>query len=105
MGNVYVFIIIPGDFSFLMINLLKFQLLTEKSIISLENNKYVFTVDTRLNKKQIKQIFEQLFNVKIKNINTCRLTKTFSNSYKKYSNFAKKVIITLDSGDIIQFAE
>lgn len=88
-----------------MINLLKFQLLTEKSIIALENNKYMFKVDTRLNKKQIKTIFEELFNVKIKNINTCRLTKTFSNSYRKYTNFGKKVIITLYSGNIIQFIE
>ena len=88
-----------------MINLLKFQLLTEKSIISLENNKYVFKVDTKLNKKQIKKIFEELFEVKVKSVNTCRLTKTFSNSYQKYSNFAKKVIITLDPGNVIQFVE
>ena len=46
-----------------MINLLQFQLLTEKSIISLENNKYVFKVDTKLNKKLIKRIFEELYEV------------------------------------------
>nr|YP_009240468.1 50S ribosomal protein L23 [Lotharella vacuolata]BAU62602.1 50S ribosomal protein L23 [Lotharella vacuolata] len=88
-----------------MIDLLKFQMFTEKSIISLENTKYVFQVDTKLNKKQLKNIFEELFRVKIQSINTCRLPKNFSNSSRKYANFTKKVIITLNSGSIIRFAE
>lgn len=87
-----------------MINLIQFQLLTEKSIIALENNKYTFKVDVRLNKVQIKKIFEELFNVKVLNVNTCRLTKTISSSSKTYKNFYKKVILTVEPDKIIQFS-
>lgn len=86
-----------------MINLLQFQILTEKSINSLESNKYTFKVDKRLNKTQIKEIFEQLFNIKVLNVNTCRSPKSFSRASKRYRSFYKKVILTVESGKLIQF--
>ena len=87
-----------------MINLLKLQLLTEKSIIALEDNKYTFKVDVKLSKTQIKRIVEELFNVKVLNVNTCRISKSVSNSMKNYKPFYKKVILTVESGKIIQFS-
>ena len=86
-----------------MINLLKFQVLTEKSLICLENNKYVFNVDTRLNKRQIKKIIEKLFKIKVYNVKTCRIAKKVSNLSKNYNRFYKKAIVTIDSNDIITF--
>ena len=86
-----------------MINLLKFQILTEKSLNLLENNKYVFQVDARLNKCQIKKIIEHLFKIKVYNIRTYRIAKSVSNISKNYDKFYKKVIITIDSNTIIKF--
>lgn len=86
-----------------MINLLQFQLLTEKSIIALENNKYVFKVDIRLNKTQIKQIFQELFGVKILKINTCRVTRSIPNSTKKSLKTYKKVVLTVESDKVLRF--
>lgn len=86
-----------------MIDLIKFQIVTEKSLMLLENNTYVFKVDVRLNKCQIKKIFEYLFGIKIINIRTCRLAKKVSNISKNYNNFYKKVIIIVDKGNKIRF--
>lgn len=86
-----------------MINLLKFQILTEKTLICLERNKYTFTVDIRLNKIQIKKIVEKLFNIKVQSVKTCRIAKKVSNLSKNYTKFYKKAIITLDSNAIIKF--
>jgi large subunit ribosomal protein L23 len=82
---------------------LKLQLLTEKSIIELENNKYTFKVDINLSKTQIKQIIEELFDIKVLNINTCRIAKHVSNSNKNYKAFYKKAILTIESNKVIQF--
>nr|YP_009240347.1 50S ribosomal protein L23 [Gymnochlora stellata]BAU62481.1 50S ribosomal protein L23 [Gymnochlora stellata] len=83
-----------------MINLIKFQLLTEKSLLFLENNKYTFQVDSKLNKLQIKNIFETLFNIKVLKVNTCRCINKVSRSSKNY----KKVIITIESDKVINFS-
>lgn len=87
-----------------MINLLQFQILTEKSIIALESNKYIFRVDNRLTKTQIKFIFEEIFDIKVLNVNTYRLAKTFSRSSRSLNNCYKKVILTVESNKLIQFS-
>ncbi len=44
---------------------------TEKAISLIEKeNKLVFIVDRRANKKQIKEAFEKAFNVKVEKVNT-----------------------------------
>jgi large subunit ribosomal protein L23 len=51
--------------------ILKYPHLTEKSISLIEKeNKIVFIVDRRANKKQIKEAFEKLFEVKVDRVNT-----------------------------------
>ena len=84
-----------------MINLLQLQLLTEKSIIDLEDNKYTFQVDINLSKIQIKKIFEAMFGLKVLKIRTCRPAKNFSNSSKIYKNCYKKVILTIEKDKTI----
>ncbi|MBS3072691.1 50S ribosomal protein L23 [Candidatus Pacearchaeota archaeon] len=45
---------------------------TEKAIRLIEaDNTILFEVDTRKTKKEIKKSVEEIFNVKVENINTC----------------------------------
>ncbi len=51
--------------------ILRYPYLTEKSISLVEKeNKITFIVDRKATKKQIKEAFEKLFEVKIEKINT-----------------------------------
>ena len=57
--------------SFDPFKVLKYPLLTEKGVSVIEKeNKIVFIVDRRANKKQIKKAFERLFEVKVEKVNT-----------------------------------
>ncbi len=46
--------------------------LTEKSYDDIAGKKYTFIVDIRANKTQIKNAIEDVFGVKVKNVNTLR---------------------------------
>jgi len=51
--------------------ILRYPYMTEKSVGLIEKeNKIVFIVDRKANKKQIKEAFEKLFEVKVERINT-----------------------------------
>ena len=51
--------------------IIKYPLSTEKAIRLLESeNKILFVVDNRANKKEIKEAIETLFKVKIEKVNT-----------------------------------
>lgn len=51
--------------------ILKYPYLTEKSVGLVEReNKIVFVVDRNANKKQIKEAFEKVFEVKVEKVNT-----------------------------------
>lgn len=86
-----------------MIDLVKYPVITKKSCELIEQNKYSFDIDSRLTKKQIKKIFEKLFNINIISINTHLLpTKKkqlgFQHGYKvRY----KRAIITIKSNEQI----
>lgn len=50
---------------------LKYPAMTEKNVSMVEKeNKIVFIVDRKYSKNQIKQAFEQMFNVKVDKVNT-----------------------------------
>jgi large subunit ribosomal protein L23 len=50
---------------------LKYPYLTERSISLVENeNKIVFVVERKANKKEIKEAFEKVFQVKVDKVNT-----------------------------------
>jgi large subunit ribosomal protein L23 len=50
---------------------LLYPLVTEKTVGMIEKeNKIVFIVDRKANKKQIKEAFEKLFGVKVEKVNT-----------------------------------
>ena len=51
--------------------MLLYPLVTEKTVGMIEReNKIVFIVNRKANKKQIKEVFEKVFGVKVENVNT-----------------------------------
>ena len=79
---------------------------TEKSSIASEHNQVVFEVAETADKKSIKEAVEQLFNVKVKAVNTLNRKgkkKLFKGRPGRQSDF-KKAIVTLESGYSIDVA-
>ena len=73
--------------------------LTEKSYQGINDKKYVFVVDKRANKTQIKFAVEEIFNVKVEKVNTanCRGKKKRMGRYEGYTSAYKKAIVLLTS--------
>jgi ribosomal protein L23 len=62
-----------------VIDLIKYPILTEKTIRLFEQNQYSFAVDRKADKTAIKASVEQLFDVKVISVNTSLLlAKTWS---------------------------
>nr|YP_009690965.1 ribosomal protein L23 [Pecluma dulcis]QEG57745.1 ribosomal protein L23 [Pecluma dulcis] len=79
----------------------KNQLITEKSIRLLQQNQYTFFVDSKLTKTEMKNWIENIFDVKVKGINSNRvITKKRARS-KSNSTSQKKMIIRLQSNSFI----
>lgn len=84
-------------------DLVRRPLITEKATRLLEDNKYVFEVDPRATKTQIKAAIEELFNVKVVKVNTMnppeksRRVGRFMGNRPHY----KRAIITLAGDDSI----
>ena len=86
-----------------LLNLLKYPLISDKATRLLELNKYSFMIDKKANKYSIKKIIEYIFNVSVVNVNTLIVAKKkrtvgrFSGNRTQY----KKAIVTLSEGDTI----
>ena len=85
-------------------DIIKKPVATEKARnLANENNEYVFIVDKRANKLQIKEAVEKLFNVKVQGVNTLNIkpkNKRFRMSMYKTSAI-KKAIVKLKAGESI----
>ena len=83
--------------------IIKYPLITDKTMRSLENNQYSFVVDRYSDKMAIKDSIEFLFNVKVSKVNTCRLPrkKKRVGKYIGWKPQYKKAIVTLVEGDTI----
>ena len=55
------------------ISLVKYPILTEKTIQLLQSNQYSFAVDSKADKTAIKYAVEELFDVKVISVNTSLL--------------------------------
>ena len=79
--------------------------LTEKaSLLGERNNQYVFRVDPRANKLQIKQAIENIFGKKVVRVNTCQYAG--KKKRERRADFGrrvhwKKAIVTLAKGEKI----
>jgi len=81
---------------------------TEKgSLLREEDNKYLFEVDQRANKIQIKNAVETLFKVGVADVNTLIVRgkmRRMGRGHAKTRNW-KKAIVTLKEGESIEFFE
>lgn len=86
-----------------LLNLIKYPSLTEKSINLYGDRQYTFIVDRSLSKLQIKYVLENIFNVKIIQVNTCKLptkTRRVGKFIGKRAQY-KKAFVKLKEGDTI----
>jgi large subunit ribosomal protein L23 len=89
-----------------LVDFIKYPVITQKTYIGLiKNRQYAFDVDPRLNKSQIKKLFEELFNVTIISVNTHlpprkKLRVGFSQGYRPRF---KRAILTLKEGQSLNF--
>ena len=84
--------------------------ITEQSMMLMEDNKYTFEVDTRANKTHIRQAVEAMFEgVKVAKVNTINVAGKAKRMgrYSGYTRKYKKAVVTLtaDSKSIELFAD
>jgi large subunit ribosomal protein L23 len=93
----------PSNFSRSNGQIIKYPIITDKATRLLENNQYSFVVDRYFDKISIKAAIEDLFNVKVIKINTCRLPrkKKRVGKYIGWKPQYKKAVVTLSEGDVI----
>jgi large subunit ribosomal protein L23 len=81
-------------------DIIKRPVITERTSEFIDQLKYVFEVDLRANKTEIKQAIEQIFKVKVTRVNTLRMPAK-PKRYGKHSGYTsewKKAIVQLASG-------
>ena len=86
------------------IDIIKAPVITEKSSnIASNDRKYVFKVDAKANKSQIKDAIEKIFKVKVESVNTVNVhpKKKRVGRYSGMTNKYKKAIVTLVNGNKI----
>ena len=85
------------------LEIIKAPVVTEKSAALAQEGKYVFKVDPKANKTEIKMAVEKLFNVKVEEISTINVVpkKRRVGRYSGMSNRSKKAIIKLAEGQTI----
>ena len=84
---------------------LKRPILTEKSDYQRDDNQYVFEVDRRANKLQIREAIEVLFDVRVDSVNTMIMKPKRRRLGRKMITTRpawKKAVVTLAPGERIQ---
>ena len=78
-------------------------IITEKSAMMANENKYAFKVSPKADKTEIKQAIEKIFNVKVVEISTIneKPKKKRVGRYSGLSNRSKKAIVKLAEGQTI----
>ena len=90
-----------------LLGIVKYPILTEKTIRLIEQNQYSFAVDPKADKNSVKSAIEQLFDVKVVSVNTSllplrrRRVGKFIGTKSRY----KRVIVKLASEDSIKLFE
>ena len=85
-------------------DIIKAPIITEKSSNLKLNNTYVFSVDVKANKTQIKDAIEKIFNVKVESVNNLNVKqkKKRVGRYVGKTNKVKKAIVKLKEGSSIE---
>lgn len=87
----------------MMLDVVKYPILTEKSVRLMDSNHYTFDMDRRLTKTQIKKIVQDAFNVSVVAVNTHRppRKKRRVGTQQGFKSAYKRVIITVKAGETI----
>ena len=87
------------------LEIIKAPVVTEKSTkLNQDENKYVFKVDPKANKCEIKDAIEKIFKVKVVGISTinAKTKKKRVGRYSGLTNRYKKAVVTLSEGQTIE---
>ncbi len=66
-----------------LLDVIKRPVITEKSMLAMDEKKYTFEVDTRANKTLVKQAVESAFDVKVANVNILKRASKIQNAWGK----------------------
>lgn len=90
-----------------MQNIIRRPLITEKNSLMAEEGVYVFEVDKKANKEEIKKAVEKSFRVKVKSVNTanCRARTKRTRIGLGRVQYWKKAMIRLVPGEKIALFE
>lgn len=89
-------------------DIIKRPLLTEKSMGQMADKRYTFEVDKNANKHQIKAAVEEIFNVKVKKVNTMIVKgkpKRLGRYEGKRPDWKKAIVTLTEDSKSIEFFE
>ncbi len=88
-------------------NIIIRPVVSEKSMGQIGDNKYTFVVNYRANKNQIRDAVEEIFKVKVKDVNTMRVLGKMRRRgiHRGRQPSWKKAVVTLVEGQKIEFFE
>ena len=89
-------------------DIIRKPVITEKTMNDMAENKYTFIVDINSNKSQIKRAVEEVFGVKVANVQTLRTmgkTKRMGVHVGKRADYKKAIITLAEDSKAIEFFE
>ena len=89
-------------------DIIRKPVITEKTMNDMSQNKYTFIVDINSNKSQIKRAVEEVFGVKVANVQTLRTmgkTKRMGVHVGKRADYKKAIITLAEDSKAIEFFE
>ena len=89
-------------------DIIRRPVITEQSMESVADKKYVFMVDVNANKTEIKQAIETIFGVKVESVNTVNVRGKLKRQGRSegYTSKSKKAVVKLTSDSkAIEFFE
>ena len=89
-------------------DIIRKPVITEKSMASMAEKKYTFIVHADANKSQIKRAVEEVFNVKVEDVNTINglgKTKRMGVHVGKRPDYKKAIVKLSEESNAIEFFE
>lgn len=89
-------------------DIIRKPVITEKTMNDMAQNKYTFIVDINSNKSQIKRAVEEVFGVKVANVQTLRTmgkTKRMGVHVGKRADYKKAIVTLTEDSEGIEFFE
>lgn len=82
-------------------------IVTEKTNVLLKKKQITFRVKSKSNKTEIKEAFEKIFKVKVKDVSICNVHSKLKNRGGRKGKISgyKKAIVTLHKNDNLDFFE